>query len=109
MTAQQTAARNGQETYNDAKRTAANIKGDLRDASQSLSSDIYATTRDTAQKVGERLNEFAHDTAERFSDVRDVVSDKMSTATTTIRENPINASLIALGVGFLVGMLASRK
>jgi len=54
-----------------------------------------------ANNAGRKVREFIHTASDEFAHTKDTV-------TTQIRTNPVQSSLIALGVGFVLGALFRR-
>lgn len=84
-------------TLQEAKNTAYNAKRDLRDAKQEARHDIS----EMANNAGRQVRQFFDSASDQLSDANDrIVSE--------VRENPVRSSLIALGLGFVIGALVRR-
>lgn len=95
--------------------TATREKDDLSDtkkrASDDLHSGIHRVASDvyeTASATKDDVTDMARNLGGRFRDIADSAEHATETVTTKIRENPIPSSLIALGVGFMIGSLFRR-
>ncbi len=71
------------------------------DKGQTEIDDLRRQVKDLTDKYGS----MAQNT---FSDVKDKVQQNMGDIEQQIRDKPVQATLIAAGVGFLVGALLSR-
>jgi ElaB/YqjD/DUF883 family membrane-anchored ribosome-binding protein len=58
--------------------------------------------------VEHRVNELREEAGARFQEFEACYHERMEPVETIISEHPIPAVLVAMGVGFLVGMLISR-
>jgi ElaB/YqjD/DUF883 family membrane-anchored ribosome-binding protein len=71
---------------------------------EDLSTDINALRSDF-QKLSETLSKL---TGEQIGRVQEKASNTANEAEDTIRRNPISALAIAIGLGFLVGVMTRR-
>ena len=62
----------------------------------------------TKSDLRSAANEAGHKVRHFIDDASDRITHASETVTTQIRSNPVQSSMIALGVGFLVGLLARR-
>lgn len=69
----------------------------LQDAAKETADDL----RNAANGAGRKVREFIHSAGDELSHTKDKV-------TTQIRTNPVQSSLVALGVGFVLGALFRR-
>ena len=74
------------------------IKADISDAADRMKNDLEGMARSAGKQVRD-LADSAEETA----------TDAAATVTAKIRENPVQSSMIALGVGVLVGLLFFRR
>ena len=76
-------------------------------------SDRSSSSADTARSVGEQVSEFAADVSresgKQFGRAQDIAVDAYDEAHAAMRRNPLTAVLIALGVGFLFGVVSGRR
>jgi len=63
--------------------------------------DTKESLRNTANKAGHKVRELLYSTGDEISHAKETV-------TTQIRTNPLQSSLIALGVGYIFGTLFRR-
>lgn len=84
-------------TVNDAKSTLYNAKHDIGEAGEEVKDDLAHI----ANKAGRKVRDFVDTTGEQLN----VAGDKIAQ---DIRSNPIRSSAIALGAGFVLGMLFRR-
>ena len=61
--------------------------------------------RRQVKELSEKLGAKAQDS---FADVRDTVRQNMGDIEKQIREKPVQATLVAAGLGFVIGALISR-
>jgi ElaB/YqjD/DUF883 family membrane-anchored ribosome-binding protein len=85
-----------------------NIAADLSEGTRRVKSDIRGTVHavrddieDMARQAGRQVRDFASSAEEK-------VAAATETVTVQIRENPVQSTLIALGVGFFLGFLFRR-
>ena len=79
------------------KETTRHLKDDARDAASAVRDDL----EEVARRAGSHVREFADSAEHGLKDAGGAVATK-------IRENPIQSSLLALGMGLVVGMLYRR-
>ena len=91
-------ADNAQDTLNSAKDTFNAAKNDFRDAA----SDKVENFRDKAEWAGRRVRDYVGSATDEISHYSDVAAN-------SIRSNPVQSTLIALGAGFLIGLLTSSS
>lgn len=84
-------------TVNDAKSTLYNAKRDVNEAT----GDSKTNMDDMAEKAGRQVRGFIDSASSQISDASDRISGE-------IHDNPVRASLVALGVGFVLGVLFRR-
>ncbi len=85
------------DTVQNLKTSAQNVKAAATETFGEVKDDLCAT----ANNAGRKVRGFMHSAGEEFSHATDVVS-------TQIKDKPIQSSLIALGVGFVLGVLFRR-
>lgn len=73
----------------------------LKNAARDSVNDVSAEFAHAANKAGRKVRSFIDTASEDFTHVSETV-------TTEIRSNPVQSSLIALGVGIVLGKLFFR-
>jgi len=81
----------------DLKDSARGFKSDVKEAASAVGDDLEAVARRTGQQARHLADSAEHS-----------LSDIGATVTHKIRNNPIQSSLIALGIGLTIGMLYRR-
>jgi ElaB/YqjD/DUF883 family membrane-anchored ribosome-binding protein len=89
---------NTQNVANDAKTAARTIGREVEDAAD----DVGHTVRDVAHRAGQEARRVYQTAKDEFGHATDAVADQ-------IRERPVQSTLLALGVGMLVGAFLSRR
>jgi len=74
---------------------------DVRDDMDALRSDIASLANSVRKLAGEKLGS-------AVGDAQTVAGEKLVDIETAIRRNPTQAAMIAVGVGFLVGLVLTR-
>ena len=68
---------------------------------------------DAAKSIGDEVSDFAGDVSrmagKQFGHAQDMAADAYDEAHAAVRRNPLVALAIALGVGFLFGVVSSRR
>lgn len=68
---------------------------------------------ETAKSIGEEMSDYARDASrmasKQFGRAQDAAIDAFDETEAAIRRNPLSAIAIALGIGFLLGVLAARR
>ena len=68
---------------------------------------------ETARSIGEEVSDFADDVSRKaskqFARAQDMAVDTFEDAQAAIKSNPLTALLIALGIGFLFGIVISTR
>lgn len=77
----------------DARATLNSVRSDARDAAENVG--------DAANRAGRKIRGFFENTQDELRDVSDKV-------TSHVRDNPVQSSLVALGVGVILGALIRR-
>jgi len=86
----------------DVKAGASRIGNDVRQTANNVRRDINQPDLEgIAHDIGQKVHDYVGDTKDRFYKVSDEL-------TSEIRSRPVQSSLVALGVGFLVGLLVRR-
>lgn len=85
------------DTVQDIKSAASGARAKVADAAESAKESL----RSTANKAGTKVRHFIDSASDEFSHATESVS-------TQIKEKPVQSSLVALGVGFLLGALLRR-
>lgn len=88
----------GGHALDDLKASARHLNSDAHDAAAAVKEDVL----DAARRTGQHARDMADSASHSMSDV-------VQTMTHKIRENPIQSSVIALGVGLFAGMIFSRR
>ncbi len=94
----ETMASEGGHTFDDAKRAARMAKDDIRDGVHTLGNNIEGMARDSGHKMRDMADSVGHNLNEASRNVG-----------IRIRDNPVQSSFIALGIGILVGILFQRR
>lgn len=84
--------------------TVRNLKGTaqaVRDDARETANDVAYDLRDAANKAGRRVRGFINHAGDELSHAGDAV-------TSQIRSNPVQSSIAALAVGFVLGALLRR-
>ena len=75
--------------------------------------DAVKSAADTARSIGDEVSDFAGDVSrmagKQFGHAQDMAADAYDEAHAAVRRNPLVALAIALGVGFLFGVVSSRR
>lgn len=82
----------------------ANLKNSaqgLRSAAEDTAQDIKGSLQDVANDAGRKVRSFIDSASDELSHAGDKVA-------TQIRNNPVQSSAIALGVGIVIGALLRR-
>jgi ElaB/YqjD/DUF883 family membrane-anchored ribosome-binding protein len=94
-------------TANQAYRQAANSPAGRHAA------DAAKSAADAAKSIGDEVSDFAGDVSrmagKQFGHAQDMAADAYDEAHAAVRRNPLVALAIALGVGFLFGVVSSRR
>jgi ElaB/YqjD/DUF883 family membrane-anchored ribosome-binding protein len=80
--------------------TAAKAKEGVDDASSSI--------KDAANKYGQKAGDAVQYASQTYHDAKDVAKQNIGDLERQIRDKPVQATLIAAGVGFLIGSLLTR-
>ncbi len=80
--------------------TAGKAKEGIDNASSSI--------KDVANKYGQQASEAAQYASQTYHDVKDVAQQNIGDIERQIRDKPMQAALIAAGVGFMLGALLTR-
>lgn len=85
------------------------LASDIKEGAHAVKEDIRAT----AGKVREDLNEAAYEAgckARRYIESSEnAIADAAGSLSSLIKEKPVQAGLIAAGIGFLLGLLFQRR
>lgn len=91
------------------------IKDDTREGLERVKKHVEQAgheARQSTRMVGEDLNEWAHDAGQKARGMIDDAGERISSLTQTtedyIRDKPVQSALMALGVGFIAGLLSRR-
>lgn len=79
---------------------------DIRRGARRVKDDIETDIGEAANAVGEDLKDFARQ-AGRY--VHDFANSTEESMVTRIREKPVAATMIAVGIGFVIGALLTRR
>ena len=70
--------------------------------------DASSSVKDVANKYGQKADEAVQYASQTYPDAKDVAQQHIGDLERQIRDKPVQAALIALGVGFVVGTLLTR-
>ena len=80
---------------------------------RAASSPAGRQAAETAKSVGDEVGNFAGDVgrmaSKQYGRAQDMAVDAFDEAHTAIRGNPLTAVAIALGIGFIFGVVASSR
>ena len=65
-------------------------------------------TSSLAQKAGDTAKSVSRDVSDAFGQAADVAHDQLDTMTKYVRKNPLQATAIAAGIGFVFALIAQR-
>ena len=68
----------------------------------------HTDIEDLRRQVKDLTDKYGSMAQDKLSDVRQTVKDNMGDIEQQIRDKPVQATLIAAGVGFLIGALLTR-
>lgn len=80
----------------------------LKSSAQAIRSEARDVADDAKRSVREAANDAGRKVKGFMSSAYDEVTHAKDSVTSEIRNNPVQASMIALGAGFLIGLLARR-
>ena len=86
------------------KAEARNRKGEMTGKTHVAKDDIKEDKKDGLEAVAESAGRYARKVLEQGSHV----SENVDSVASAIREEPVKASLIALGIGVVLGMIFKR-
>ncbi len=89
---------NAQTVANDAKNAARTVGREVEDAAE----DVGHSVRDVAHRAGQEARRVYQTAKDEFSHATDAVSEQ-------IRERPVQSTLLALGIGVVLGALLNRR
>jgi len=81
---------------------------DLNATTDYAASKGGAEVEDLRRQVKELTDKYGSMAQDKFADVRQSVRQNMGDIEQQIRDKPVQATLIAAGVGFLIGALLTR-
>ena len=80
---------------------------------QAANSPAGSKATETAKSVGEEASDFAGDVgrmaSKQYERAQDMAVDAFDDAHAAIKGNPLSAVAIALGIGFLFGVVVGRR
>ena len=80
---------------------------------QAANSPAGRKATETAKSIGEEASDFAGDVgrmaSKQYERAQDMAVDAFDDAHAAIKGNPLSAVAIALGIGFLFGVVVSRR
>ena len=88
---------NKEDNLSNLKTTAQNV----RDAASDTATEVRQDMREAANRAGRRVRSFLNTAGDEIGNATDTVSDQ-------IRSKPLQSSLIALGIGVVLGSLMRR-
>lgn len=74
----------------------------IRNVASEAADEAAVSLSDAANKAGRKLRDVLENAETEFTHAKDKV-------TTQIRSNPVQSSMVALGVGFIIGALLRRR
>ncbi len=83
------------------------VKKEMRDTASNVRDDLNFGSM--AHAVGEQVGKFVDNASESISSAKESISEATDTATAQIRENPLVATAIAVGIGVVLGALLRRR
>ena len=88
----------GGHTIDGIKETARHIRRDANDAAHAVKDNLEGAAR----RSGQYVREIADSAGQGLSEAGQTVTHK-------IRDNPVQSSIVALGVGVVIGMIFNRR
>jgi ElaB/YqjD/DUF883 family membrane-anchored ribosome-binding protein len=79
-----------------------------QDSTQDVNAAAQREIEELRRKVDELTGKYGPAVQGSFAEMKDTVSQGMGDIEKQIREKPVQATLIAAGVGFLIGALLTR-
>jgi ElaB/YqjD/DUF883 family membrane-anchored ribosome-binding protein len=61
-----------------------------------------------SQQVKDLTEKYGHKAAETYQDAKDAAKQRIGEVEGMIRDRPVQSTLVAAGIGFLIGALISR-
>lgn len=83
------------------KNSAQNLKGAANDAAKDVANEASRSLYEVAGKAGRKVRDFVHTTEDELVQARDTVTKQ-------IRNKPVQSSVVALGLGLVLGALLRR-
>jgi len=80
------------------------IKRDAADTADRVQGDLHSI----AHNVGEQVREYIETAGEGLVHAKDSIADAGGSVVSRVRDNPMSAAAIALGVGVLLGAFLRR-
>ncbi len=81
---------------------------DINSTTDYAANQGHSEIEDLRRQVKELTDKYGHMAQHTIQDVKDSVQQNIGDIEKQIRDKPVQATLIAAGVGFLVGALLSR-
>lgn len=81
--------------------TLKNAQQNFRNAAGEAAEDVKEDLREAAGRAGRKVRSFIHTAGDEITHAKDTV-------TTEVRANPVRSSMIALGLGVVLGALLRR-
>lgn len=78
------------------------------DRAKSGIDDARSGIKDAANRASNMADNAINSADRTYHEVKDVAEKKMGEVETMIRDKPVQATLVAAGIGFLVGALLTR-
>ncbi|MBI4724982.1 MAG: DUF883 family protein [Rhodomicrobium sp.] len=80
----------------------------IQDVNATAAGSGHAEIEELRRQVKDLTDKYSSMAHSRLSDVKHTVQENMGEVEKQIREKPVQATLIAAGIGFLIGALISR-
>ena len=81
---------------------------DINSTTDYAASQGHSEIEDLRRQVKELTDKYGSMAQSKMQDVRDTVQQNIGDIEQQIRDKPVQATLVAAGVGFLIGALLSR-
>ncbi len=82
--------------------------GDINRGADYAASEGHSEVEELRRQVKELTEKYGSMAQHKVQDVREAVKQNMGDIEQQIREKPVQAALVAAGVGFLIGALLTR-
>jgi ElaB/YqjD/DUF883 family membrane-anchored ribosome-binding protein len=92
---------------NDIHKGSRRVKREMRDMADDVREDLDIGSM--AHAVGEQMGKFVDDAGESLAHAKETIVEATGSAAERIRENPLTATAVAMGVGVMLGVLLRRR